>query len=92
MPLSWYPAGNDSIPGIQRFPVSLAAAGWIKIPNLSDKFRNRSIYPNFIFKSRCKITSIIVVAWLCLILKHLNVVILQHTWQFATTDIAQPPK
>jgi hypothetical protein len=35
-----------------------------------------------IFKNRCKMASIIVVAWLCLILKLLNVVILQHKWQF----------
>jgi hypothetical protein len=31
-----------------------------------------------IFNNRCKITSIIVVAWLCLIFKLLNVVILQQ--------------
>jgi hypothetical protein len=35
-----------------------------------------------IFKNRCKMASIIVVAWLCLILKLLTVVILQHKWQF----------
>jgi hypothetical protein len=35
-----------------------------------------------IFINRCIIVSIIVVAWLCLILKLLNVVILQRKWQF----------
>ena len=35
-----------------------------------------------ILKNRCKMALIIVVAWLCLILKLLNVVILQHQWQF----------
>jgi hypothetical protein len=35
-----------------------------------------------IFKNRCKTASIIVVVWLCLILRLLNVVILQHKWQF----------
>jgi hypothetical protein len=33
-----------------------------------------------IFINRCIIASIIVVAWLCLILKLLNVVILQRKW------------
>jgi hypothetical protein len=55
MPLSWNPAGNDSIPRIQRFPVSLAAAGWIKIPNLSDKFRNRAVYPIIFLKNVAKL-------------------------------------
>jgi hypothetical protein len=35
-----------------------------------------------IFNNRCKIAPTIVVAWLCLILKLLNVVILQRKWQF----------
>jgi hypothetical protein len=40
-----------------------------------------------IFNNHCKIASIIVVVWFCLILKLSNVAILQHGWQFCDSVV-----